>query len=661
MKRSHPRFRRVLSVLLSAVLMMGLLPATSFAKPAPTSPEISDSTLISTDALTEQSATLSAEDVKSVEATLTEGWTQCGTCEWQVDSSGKMTVRPLGGTGTGTLASWSELYFDVPWFSQRAILTSVVFEAGVSATTCENMFANFFDITSVDLSGLDISQAKTLSGMFKGCSSLVSITFPAGIDYTSADLHDIIWKDTTGATYATTSDMLSANAKRGTGTMTYTSLASEGWSPTGTCEWQISDGALIVRPLPGYTTGTLGMWDVADNVPWYNWRFGITSISFAKGVSAQTCYSMFYGARKLVLADLSGLDTSEVTNMKEMFKNCYTLKSVDLSVIDTSKAGETTDMFLYCPALTQITLPAKLDLTDASIHDIIWKDATGTTYATTPDMVGANAARTTDAMTYSSLATQGWNPTGTCEWQVDESGKLTVRPLTGNKTGTLEAWSEPEGVPWETQRNYIEEVVIEPGVVAQTCYCMFTCHAVLTSVDISGLDTSSVTNMQGMFSYCRVLETLDISGLDVSKVEDISSMFCWSKSLKTIYVPKTFSFDKVDKSTSMFTGCLALVGDRGSAYDEVYVDATRAHVDGGSENPGYFSRKHAADDGDVNANQILNVVDAQIAYDIATTDIYKMREDYAAMYTAADVDWDGTVDASDALAIQYAALHGWES
>ena len=55
------------------------------------------------------------------------------------------------------------------------------------------------------------------------------------------------------------------------------------------------------------------------------------------------------------------------------------------------------------------------------------------------------------------------------------------------------------------------------------------------------------------------------------------------------------------------------------------------------------------------------MVDAQIAYDIATTDIYKMREDYAAMYTAADVDWDGTVDASDALAIQYATLHGWES
>ena len=41
--------------------------------------------------------------------------------------------------------------------------------------------------------------------------------------------------------------------------------------------------------------------------------------------------------------------------------------------------------------------------------------------------------------------------------------------------------------------------------------------------------------------------------------------------------------------------------------------------------------------------------------------MHKAREDYAAMYTAADVDWDGTVDASDALAIQYAALRGWES
>ena len=65
--------------------------------------------------------------------------------------------------------------------------------------------------------------------------------------------------------------------------------------------------------------------------------------------------------------------------------------------------------------------------------------------------------------------------------------------------------------------------------------------------------------------------------------------------------------------------------------------------------------------GDVNGTGILNIVDAQIAYDIATTDIYKTREDYAAMYTAADVDRDGTVDAGDAWAIQYAALHGWKS
>ena len=61
---------------------------------------------------------------------------------------------------------------------------------------------------------------------------------------------------------------------------------------------------------------------------------------------------------------------------------------------------------------------------------------------------------------------------------------------------------------------------------------------------------------------------------------------------------------------------------------------------------------------DVNGNGYLNIVDAQIAYDLAIggyTDFSKLALD---RWIAADVNGSGNVDASDALAIQYLVLAG---
>ena len=68
--------------------------------------------------------------------------------------------------------------------------------------------------------------------------------------------------------------------------------------------------------------------------------------------------------------------------------------------------------------------------------------------------------------------------------------------------------------------------------------------------------------------------------------------------------------------------------------------------------------------GDVSGNGMVNIVDAQIAYDIATTDFYKDRADYDQLFDRADVVGaggapDGQVYAEDAFAIQHAALYGW--
>ena len=143
-------------------------------------------------------------------------------------------------------------------------------------------------------------------------------------------------------------------------------------------------------------------------------------------------------------------------------------------------------------------------------------------------------------------------------------------------------------------------------------------------------------------------------------------MFYGCSSLKTIFVSRFFTTAEVEMSNCMFDGCCLLVGGAGTVYDPSIIDASRARVDGGANAPGYFTGKHEKLDGDVNGNGAVNIVDAQIAYDIATIlGMYADLPGYKAYRGAADITGpggapDGIVDAVDAFRIQYAALHGWE-
>ena len=63
----------------------------------------------------------------------------------------------------------------------------------------------------------------------------------------------------------------------------------------------------------------------------------------------------------------------------------------------------------------------------------------------------------------------------------------------------------------------------------------------------------------------------------------------------------------------------------------------------------------------MSGNGALNIVDAQLAYDmVKSPETYADRADYESMYSRADVKWNNDVDATNAFAIQRAALCGWD-
>ena len=98
----------------------------------------------------------------------------------------------------------------------------------------------------------------------------------------------------------------------------------------GTCTWTITNnGTLTIGAGTGANTGY-------KNAPWYNNRYSIKSINTSgKVVLPQNCSYLFYGLSKVENIDMSGFDTTHVSDMSYMFSNCLSLTSLKVSMFNT--------------------------------------------------------------------------------------------------------------------------------------------------------------------------------------------------------------------------------------------------------------------------------------------------------------------------------------
>ena len=102
--------------------------------------------------------------------------------------------------------------------------------------------------------------------------------------------------------------------------------------------------------------------------------------------------------------------------------------------------------------------------------------------------------------------------TATESWDISEAGD-----------GSVMAYVEDDGSGNST---YKVTIGGKGGIIAnESMICYFADFNKITSVDLSALDTSKVTNMSSMFSGCSSLTSLDVSKFDTSQVTDMSAMF----------------------------------------------------------------------------------------------------------------------------------------
>ena len=183
--------------------------------------------------------------------------------------------------------------------------------------------------------------------------------------------------------------------------------------------------------------------------------------------------SMFAYCSGLTSLDLSGFDTSAVTNMDSMFYSCSGLTSLDLSGFNTSAVTSMLSMFESCSGLTSLDLSG-FDTSAVTSMSRMFAFCSG---LTSLDLTGLDTSAVT------SMASM-----------FDSCSGLTSLNLSGFDTSAV------------TNMDY-----------------MFNFCSKLTSLNLSSFDTSAVTSMGYMFSDCSSLTSL-ILGPNFFKAPNVTSI-----------------------------------------------------------------------------------------------------------------------------------------
>ncbi len=267
-----------------------------------------------------------------------------------------------------------------------------------------------------------------------------------------------------------------------------------------------------------------------------------------------TMSSMFYDCSSLESLNVTNWNVENVTIMQMLFYDCQKLKNINLSNWQVGNVTLMNYMFYGCHSITS------LDIANWDVRKV-----------TTLERFLSRNSRFSQQMNISEIDISGWQTDSLTNMNHMFQGcqKLTSLDMSG----------------WNTSQ------VTQMAAVFEICEGLKT-------LNVSGWDVSNVETMEQLFRRCGKLTELDLSKWNTASLKETTSMFAavdatGPSALETIYVGDGWDMSKVTTSGNMFYGCVSLKGEKNTPYDSAHIDVTYAHIDGGTENPGYFTYKAA--------------------------------------------------------------------
>ena len=198
----------------------------------------------------------------------------------------------------------------------------------------------------------------------------------------------------------------------------------------------------------------------------------------------------------LATIDLSGWDTSNVTDMSNMFSYCSSLTSLDVSNFNTGKVTNMSNMFQDCSLLTSLDVS---NFNTGKVTDMS-RMFYNCSSLTNLDVSSFNTSKVNSYYSFSYMFSF-CSSLKTLDLSNFDFSNTYASPYNGlvelfSGCKSLETITFPSTVTFKNS-----------GISLNS---MFSFCSSLTSLDLSGWDTSNVQYMNDMFNYCSKLSNLTL-------------------------------------------------------------------------------------------------------------------------------------------------------
>ena len=253
-----------------------------------------------------------------------------------------------------------------------------------NVTNMGNMFCDCLSLTSLDVTNFNTANVTNMSYMFLGCSKLTSlyltnfntanVTNMGCMFFDCSSLTTIYASSKFVTTQVSNSSGMFKNCEKLKGEEVCTN-----YKATDKTYAKI-EGGYFSRAIPRvkYADGTLtfflasketlgeneyGIYGLGAKPDWV-WKnpnvTKVTKVVFDPAFAnarPTNCYAWFQGCENLTnIEGIEYLNTSQVTDMHNMFYNCYHLQTTDFSGFDTRKVKDMSYMFYNCDSLKSLDI-----------------------------------------------------------------------------------------------------------------------------------------------------------------------------------------------------------------------------------------------------------------------------------------------------------------
>ena len=264
--------------------------------------------------------------------------------------------------------------------------------------------------------------------------------------------------------------------------------------------------------------------------------------------------NMFYGMSNLTTLNVSHFNTSKVTDMSLMFHDVRNLTSLNLSNFDTSKVTDMHNMFYGMSNLTTLNL-SNFDTSKVTSMGLMFY---GMSNVTALDLSNFDTSKVTNmgnmfssmtnltSLNLSSFNTSEVTNMGFMFYGIPNLTSLDLSNFDTSKTTKM-------SFMFYGMRNLTALNLSSFNTSQVTDMSgMFSSMPSLASLNLSNFDTSNVTDMHNMFYDTSRLTTLNLSNFDTSKVTDMNNMFHNTSSLTSLNL-SNFDTSKVTNMEAMFS------------------------------------------------------------------------------------------------------------